>query len=408
LRADKDTLRVIQEKLSVSTGKKDVMAKIVEENAVIVKDRLEFLGLGKEANAKEIYDALISKIEADDAKFFSALGKPSMEKPADYQRILDSAKTVAGSPKGFFLKMEKAEEFLKKEPPQKIIHSLGYKDVNELLAKEDLFEVFSALRFLEDSEWLNDVFFKQYENLSPDDFEEREIAVKVLGPQWTVAAQSFVKKKYHNISHLKELGFVFVVPISLKMSGELIRNFSLILHYLNEIPFYSELFKKFAGEENFGNKIVSLLRGDVIDKRIPEAPKSKTHWMVIQRYLAKNDENDWRLFEPHINPEAVHWKNAERMLVKAGSTFDHFSLDLAFWENLNWVGDYFKTESGIDVLVSFNLVDTVMSLVKEKELIKYLYHHKESIWNKIFSEYFGEDKMEEMMKEYILKGWFEV
>jgi hypothetical protein len=207
-----------------------------------------------------------------------------------------------------------------------------------------------------------------------------------------------------------ELGLVFVVPISLNISGELLRNFSLILHYLNEVPFYSELFKKFIAESNgdFGNKIISLLRGDVINKRIPEAPKNKTHWMVIQRYLAKDDENDWRLFEPHINPEAIHWKKAERMLVKAGADFNHFAMDLAFWENVNWVGDYFKTESGIEVLVSFNLVDTVMALVKEKELIKYLYHHQESMWNKVFSEYFGEDKMEEMMRENLLKGWFEI
>ncbi len=408
LRADKDTLRVIQEKLSISTGKKDVMAEIVEENSIIMKDRLNFLGLGMNAKAKEIYDALISKIEADDNKFFEALGRPLMENLSDYQKILDSAKSVTGSPKGFFLKKEKAEEFLRNEPPQKVIHSLGYKDVNELLAKEDLFEVFSALRFLEDNDWLNNVFFRQYQNLKPDDFEEREIIVKILGKQWMVAAQSFVKKKYHNISHLKELGLVFVVPISLEISGELMRNFSLILHYLNEIPFYSDLIRKFSGEENFGGKIISLLRGDVIDKRLPDGAKNKTKWMVIQRYLAKDDENDWRLFEPHINPEAIHWKKAERMLVKAGSIFNHFALDLAFWENINWVGNYFKTESGINVLISFNLVDTVMSLVKEKELIKYLYHHQESLWNKLFSEYFGEDKMEQMMSENLLKGWFEI
>lgn len=408
LRADKDTLRVIQEKLSASTGKKDVMAKIVEENSAMMKDRLDFLGLGTDAGAKEIYNALISKIEADDSKFFETFGKPSIENPSDYQKILDSAKTVAGSPKGFFLKKEKAEELLRKEPPQKIIRSLGYKNVDELLAKEDLFEIFSALRFLEDSDWLNNVFFKQYENLGLADFEEREIIVKVLGKQWMVAAQSFVKKKYHNISHLKELGLVFVIPISLEISGELMRNFSLILHYLNEIPFYSDLIKKFSGDDNFGAKIISLLRGDVIDKRLSDGAKSKTKWMVIQRYLAKNDENDWRLFEPHINPEAVHWKNAERMLVKAGEKFNHFAIDLAFWENLNWVGDYFKTSAGIDVLVSFNLVDTMMSLVKEKELVKYLYHHQESMWNKIFSEYFGEDKMEEMMRDNLLKGWFEI
>ena len=96
------------------------------------------------------------------------------------------------------------------------------------------------------------------------------------------------------------------------------------------------------------------------------------------------------------------------MLVRAGETLDGFPEDFFFWQNLNWAGDYFKSDAGVDVLVSFNLVDTAMSLVKSKEMIKYLYHHQESLWNKIFTEYFGEEEMEKMMKENIIRGWFEV
>ena len=149
------------------------------------------------------------------------------------------------------------------------------------------------------------------------------------------------------------------------------------------------------------------MRGDVFDRKLPDF-KNKIRWLVVQRYLAKDDENDWRLFSPHINPEALHWQRAERLLSKAGKDFDGLSADLIFWQNLGWVGDYFKDDVGIDVLASFNLVDTAMSLVQEKELIKYLYHHQESLWNKIFMEYFNEEKMEEMMKENIIKGWFEI
>jgi hypothetical protein len=226
---------------------------------------------------------------------------------------------------------------------------------------------------------------------------------------WAQIAQNFIKHKYHNISHLKELGIIYTIPLSLEISGETMRNFSLIFHYFNEVKFYSDLFEKFAGDANsFAKNLISLLRGDAIDEHLPRPAPGKTQWLIIQRYLAKDDENDWRLFEPHISPEALHWERAEKMLVKAGEVLNNFSADLAFWQNLNWIGDYFGTEAGIDVLVSFNLIDTAMSLVKEKELIKYLYHHQEALWNKIFSEYFGEEKMEELMKENIIKGWFEI
>ncbi len=374
LRADRDTIRLLEERLSAATGKKNVLDKITEENEAMIRKRLDFLGLDRQTTAKELYDALISKIESDDHRLFETLGGPKKESSEDQQKILDIAKNLAGQPKGFFLKKNKAEELLKNQPPQKIISSLGYRDAEELIQKEDLWEIFSGLRFLEDADWLNNEFFKQYENLTPADFEEREIIVKSLGPQWASAAQSFVKKKYHNISHLKELGVVFVIPVPLGISGELMRNFSLILHYLNEVLFYSEILKKLAGDEKtFSKNLISLLRGDVVDKKL--IPSDKSQWLIIQRYLAKDDENDWRLFKPHVNPEALHWEKAERMLVKAGEALNDFSIDLAFWQNLNWVGDFFRTESGVEILVSFNLVDTVMSLVKEKELIKYLLEH---------------------------------
>ncbi len=409
LRADKDSIRLLEERLGALTGKKSVMEKIVVENEEIIRERLDCLGLGRNLNAKQVYDALISKIEADNGKLFMAFGEPSAVSPEDWQRVLEIARSVYGKPKGFFLKKEKAIEFLQKNPPEKILKALNYESVNEMLKKEDVFEIFSALRFVEGNEWLNKNFFKQYENLSPKDFEEREVKVLALPERWAEIAKSFVSHKYHNISHLKEMGIIYVIPLSLEISGETLRNFGLILHYFSEVKFYSELFRKASEEKNnFAGNVISLLRGDLVENRLSLPDNGKIHWLVIQRYLAKDDENDWRLFEPHINPEAMHWERAEKMLVETGKSFNGFSADLAFWENLNWVGDYFSTETGVDVLVSFNLIDTAMSLVKEKELIKYLYHHQEAMWNKIFMEYFGEEKMEQIMKENILNGWFEV
>ena len=399
LRTDKDNIRLIDERLSAVTGKKNIIEKIIEENEAIMENRLDILGLSKNIGAREIYNSLIRKIESDDTQLFKVLGSPLVTVSSDWQRVLETAKLISGKPKGFFLKKEKAIEFLKNQPPMKIIQVLNYKNADEMIQGENIFEIFSALRFVEGSDWLNKIFFKQYENLKPDDFEEREIEILALPERWAEIAQEFIGHKRHNISHLKEMGLIYVIPLSLEISGETLRNFSLILHYFNEIPFYSDLVRKFSNDEkSFANNLISLLRGDVIDQRLPNS--DKLQWFVIQRYLAKDDENDWRLFEPHLNPEALHWERAERMLVKNGN--------MSFWQNLNWVGDYFKSDAGIDVLASFNLIDTTMSLVKEKEMIKYLYHHQESLWNKIFMEYFSETEMEEKMKENIIKGWFEV
>ena len=94
--------------------------------------------------------------------------------------------------------------------------------------------------------------------------------------------------------------------------------------------------------------------------------------------------------------------------MKASSVLDGFASDLIFWQGLGWVGDYFKDSAGNDILVSFDLVDTVMSLVMKKELVKYLYHHQEALWNRIFIEYMGEDQLEKFCKNYLLEGYFEI
>ncbi|MFH0806494.1 MAG: hypothetical protein V1885_02105 [Candidatus Brennerbacteria bacterium] len=407
LRADRHVIETMDTRLAAVTGKRNVLGKIVAENEARMKNCLLSLGVATGSSAKELYDALISKIESDDYRILEGLGNPACYRAEDCNRVLALAKQVAGPGRGFFLKKETIADLLRRAPPAKVLAFLKYPSVDAMLAKENLFEVMASLRFVEGSEWLNGVFFKQYEKLTPDDFEEREVEVGTLSERWDRVAKAFVKKKHHNISHLKEVGFVFVIPVALGISGELLRMLSLVIHYLHEISFYSDLFRQEAGApRTFARNVVSLLRGDVPDRRFPEGERSR--WLVVQRYLAKDDENDWRLFAPHVNPEALHWAKAAGDLVKAEKILSGLSSELAFWRDLDWVGDYFKDETGNNVLVSFDLVDTVMSLVKEKELVKYLYHHQEALWNKIFESYFSREELEASCKKHLLAGYFEI
>jgi hypothetical protein len=104
----------------------------------------------------------------------------------------------------------------------------------------------------------------------------------------------------------------------------------------------------------------------------------------------------------------MHWVRAHKNIADLGKLFGNGNGELAFWENTDFVGDYFKDEVGEDVLVSFNLVDAAMSLVERKARIKYVYHQREALWNKIFSSYFSFSEMENFCKDYLLQGYFEV
>ena len=202
----------------------------------------------------------------------------------------------------------------------------------------------------------------------------------------------------------------------------MLRTFTLILHYLHEVPFYAALTRRFMADADFAKKFTSLLRGDVSSGPLPD--HCKVVWRVVQRYLAKQDENDPRLLEQHVNPEAEHWFRAEedlgRLSRMMGPQDGH--LDLGFWTGLDFVGDFFPsahstiaqggersrtTSSGQAKLVSFGLIDLIMSLVTKGET-KFLYHQPEALWNKLFSEYMGREKMNQLVEENIIKGFIEL
>lgn len=412
LRANPERLKefcVCMERLCKKGG---VLEQVIAENDFRVKEILGVLKLKRDSTSEKVYKAIISKLKKDDKKLFDILGRPICTTKKNCGSLIKTAIELSGIKKGLFLKKEKAYEILCNHPPKRILEVLNYKNTEKLLQKEDFREVYAALRFVESPEWMISFLTEGYKLISPLDFEERNIEVLVLQGKWLKVAKKFIEKKYHNVSHLKELGIIFIIPLRIDTVGETIRVFTLLLHYLHEIDFYSRLFRKYTKEENFNKKLASALRGDVLEKKL-----SKSNWRIVQRYLAKDNENDFRLFEPHVNPEAIHWDKAEVDLSRLDAFYP--DLDFTFWKDLNYVGDFFQASkkiknsrhrivngNGITYdLVSMNLIDNVMSLVKKKEMIKYLYHHQESLWNKIFEAYVGKENLEKLIIENFDKGF---
>jgi len=393
-------------KMSAISGRTGVIDKLVEENERRMNRTLALLNRHNHG-AENVSRALIARLQKDDRALYNLFRRPSGTTTRGLKTLFNFALELANIGPLFVLKKEKAEKILRENPPQNIIKAFKYRNVNELLVKEDLFEVFSALRFVESKEWMHRVFDKTYKKLSPNDFEKRRVDLRVLSGKWLKIAEKFVQKKYHNISHLKELGVIFVIPLKIDTPGETLRLFSLILHYLHEVSFYSELFKKASETASFGKKIISLLKGEVLET-LPRAKSRGINWLIIQRYLAKDNPQDPRLFIPHLSPEAIHWEKAEQDISHFGKRFDN--IDLEMWLELDWVGGYFKSKvkSQKSKLVSFDLIDNIMSLVKKKEIAKYLYHHQEALWNHIFEEYMGREKLEKLMIENFDKGFIKL
>jgi len=402
LRTPEEAIAELFNKMEKLTGQTGAAEKIFQENQSLVTQKMLDLGIAEDkADAQLVQAGLLKKTSEADKAFFEFLGQPDFSSQTGCQKMVDLVRAAKNGPaKGFFIKEEKLRDFLYLNPPKNILNALGYKNIAEALVKEDLYELFAALRFVENEHWLNEFFFRPYNDLVADNFEEREIKITVLSAKWESIGQKFVGKKLHNISHLKEAGMIFLIPTKREnFAGQSLETFSLVLHYLHEIDFYCRLFRKYAAGPDFGLNLVKLVSGQVSASRLV---KEGVVWRIIQRYLAKTDPQDPRLFEPHVNPEAIHWFKAEKEIDVLGVQNPQLKLD--FWRGMDdFTGEIFPAGKRGEEIVSFDLLDNLISLT-HGGLDKYLYHQQEALWNKIFIEFMGEEKLEELLVENIEGG----
>lgn len=397
LEVNPQMLKELDRVMSQKTGRSGVMEKLCDLNERTISSTLDKIN-SRIMEANHVRGALRKTIFNHERQFLKFLA--SVSGRDEFEKAVNLAKKISTAKDGFFLKKDYLKKILKERPSKKLLDYLGYEEIDELLKKEDILEVFSALRFIETNEWMHKTFDEAYSDFKVSDFEERPIELKVLGARWFDVGKKFVAKKHHNVSHLKEFGVIFLNPIKEDVPGKFLRDFALLLHYFHEIRFYSKLFKKYSKEKNFAERFKALLRGDILEINKVEVGE----WLIVQRYLAKENPRDPRLFLPRVNPESLHWLRGERDLAKFA--LERNDLDLELWHDLDWVGGLFNGEEE-KLLVSFDLEDNAMSLASfmEGEEKFFTYHQREAMWTRIFEDYVGgEDKTEELLVENFDKG----
>jgi hypothetical protein len=362
-------------------------AEITEKAALATKH----LGLTANASGPQLYEALLKQVAAHDDKVARAIGGRQTDSIAEMIPLIAQAAAAAPVPKdGWFLKESKARDLLRANPPTAIMDRLGHHLVSRLLEQENIYELFLALRFAESPDWLNN-FDRQYLDLRPEDFEARSITVVPFEvSKWGDIAEHFIEKKRHNITHSKEMGAIAIMPMRAEtMKGITLKVLPLLLHYYNEIRLYSSFFKLMQTKSNFGAIISDTLIADPAHVKITDS--LHIHWRVIQRYFGKlTNEQHPEIFEPHLQPEDLHWRRAESVLYKIAP-------ELEFWDGLDYVA---VTKGPAHDTVTFNLMDISLGYSNSINYQdRYLYHFREALWNEVFARYLGEKVLEEQLLE---------
>ncbi len=371
------------------TGKEGVDARLIGDITRMAHESMRALGLNPAvATGEEVYYALQGRVEQDMKRLTKIIGA---DDPEDVKSLvplmIDAANKVKFNRRVFVLRHEKAKEFLRKMPPVQLMKRLGYDDIELMFEGEDFDEIYTALRFSEGPEWLNE-YNELFKTVTPEDYEHRDLRIIQMDHgKYVDLAEHFVKKKLHNVTHTKELGTIVVVPMhTRKMRGLVLKTLPLLLHYMNEVKLYSTFFELKSHQPHFGKTVVDTL---IADPGLESQIAGKhIHWRVIQRYLARHKEDSVEkvAFEPHVQPEDLHWRRAEELLYEIDP-------ELEFWKDRDYVG---VSYDGFPV--AFNLFDVSFAYSNSEPYAgRYAYHFRESLWNEIFIRYMGFTRLSEQI-----------
>lgn len=379
--------------LEEHSGNPSADIRLTAEITGKIRMKTKELGLDPDdTTGRELYYALMNLIEKQEAHLVKQIGGTESSTPTELMPLMRAAWEAVDTAKScWVIKHSVAKAMLKKTPPKAIMKHLGYRSVDSMLKREKLGEIYGALRFAEDAAWLNR-FNEQYKKLKPSDFETRQIEIVEMPlERWGNLSEAFIHKKKHNITHLKELGVILMLPIDpdVKLRGITIFSLPLLFHYLCEIRLYSTFFKYKQMQPKFGELVAKTLNAGKADTAVMAG--QTIHWRVIQQYFGRLEPDYYpEIFEPHVQPEDLHWRRAEELLFKVDP-------ELEFWRDLDYVGE---THAGRPV--PLNLLDMAANYVNDTPYKnRLIYHFRDSLWNEIFVRYMGQKNLEQQILEQL-------
>jgi len=111
------------------------------------------------------------------------------------------------------------------------------------------------------------------------------------------------------------------------------------------------------------------------------------HWRIIQRHFgAKSNQVHPDVFEPHLQPEDLQWRKAEKILINIEPA-------LQFWENMDYVGLIRDGQ-----VVSFNILDAATNYMNDRTYDNQVYGHMQaSLRNELYQQYYNHPILETRM-----------
>lgn len=372
--------------MEVLSGSVGTDLRLTSDIANKVHSKIRELGLDPvDTTGRELFHALQGLVKIHDEFLTRGLGITDPDDTSEMlSRCIYAINNLEIPKQSWALKHSVAKRLLKNNPPRKVMKQLSYRSVDSMLKRENIEEIFVSLRFLESRAWL-EKFFKSYKKIKPSDFEIRIVnIIQFSAKKWGQAVEDFVYQNRHNVIVLKDFGVIGVLPLPTEqLRGVCITMIPLLLHHINEIRLYSSYFKLQQVKPDFDHLIVETLLNDA--KPVATLADQPLHWRVIQRFYGKAGKQSLpEIFEPHIQPEDIEWRQAEEIMYRIEPA-------LKFWDGNDYVAAMYDNHP-----VSLNMIDNVLSYCNDLSYGQQAtIHFQNSLWDELFVRYMQQSQMEE-------------
>lgn len=376
--------QIIQQ-LEHASGHPSVDVRLSSELATIARRKNQQLGLdAQDTTGQELYQSLLLRVEKSDTVLQQAFGGlAGTDAGAAGFRALAVLKKLPISKTCWALKPAAAKKLLKSQPPKNVMKHLGYRSIDSMLKRENITEVYSALQFMESTQWQRR-FVTRYKTLRGSDFETRPIDVSLLDlKKWDAPAVEYVKTHRTNLICDRIMGVIAILPVSeTPVKGLTITMVALLANCLQQIRLCSVYCKLQQVRPDFGLLVSQAAVGNT--GSVAELAGCSLSWPAFLYHFSNGDggtEND--LLELHLQPEDLEWQPVTGLL-------SSISPELEFWEDTDFLG--FASSDG---QVSYNLLDACISYCNNRAYPNRLVGAmRETLWYELLNRYLARPSLQ--------------
>lgn len=363
-------------RLEKATGHSGIDVRLTADVISRAHAALRALGLDpQDTTGPELYHGLVGLAARHDHFLASRLG---IQNPSSVSESIHHIREIlvrTALPGDIWaIKFSVMKRLLKAQPPRVAQKALGYRSLDSMLKREPVTLVLAAAYMTESEKWQR-AFSGSYAKLQPVDFESRQLEIYApTSTRWNKLAEAYIRRTRHNLTHLRELGAVVILPLPVEsLRGVTLTLLPQVIHNINEIKIFSSYFKLMQVRSDFGVLVRDAVRSENLHH--VQVLGLSLHWNMLFHHF-NNTGVVPEAFEPHLTKEDFDLKKPSTFLYKLEPA-------LHFWHDIEYVGKLTKEGP-----VSLSLGDVSASLMNNLPYAHRTVHHmREKLNHEIHQRY---------------------